>query len=65
VGTEVKVQSLSSANRLGGRIRRRVSTAARQALCAVLCQFVRSILPLAGWSLWGGGREDFDCVRTV
>jgi hypothetical protein len=36
VGVEVKVQSSSAAptaKRLGGRIRRRVSTAARQALC--------------------------------
>jgi hypothetical protein len=33
-GTEVKVQSLSSsAKRVVGRIRRRVSTAASQALC--------------------------------
>lgn len=43
VGTEVKVQSLLVAKRSVGRIRRRVVTAARQALCGVVVVCVRSL----------------------
>jgi hypothetical protein len=57
VGTEVKVQLLSAAKRLVGRIRRRVSTAARQDLCVLRVSLCGVLFP------WMVGLGDC-CGRT-